>query len=330
MRIWSRKIARGHVMLDMSDWLLVGACVFYLGFVSTFAATTAYGEGRHIVFATNPRMLIITTMLAEIFSNLSMGFIKFSILRFYGSIFTSRAFHYSLWGVAILVGGLTVATPIVTVIQCVPIEFGWDKTVTGGYCIDYGLMVLVVCIINIVTDFVILVMPIPLVRQLHVSRRRKDMLTITFAMGSSACIVGVIRIVFTLGVGTGAGSADSPWDNVMSGALSVVELMTGLLAVSIPTYRPLFKHVFYSSEVSSNYQNHRMTESYRNIPSHTAQVSVGTFRRETRPGIRVTDQIELIKHAAQDRSWVMVIDKDGVELIGTRDLERCNPVKFEN
>lgn len=123
-------------------------------------------------------------MIAEIFSNLSMGFIKFSILRFYGSIFTSRAFHYSLWAVAILVGGLTIATPIVTIIQCMPIEFGWNKTVMGGYCIDYGLMVLVVCIINIVTDVVILVMPIPLIRQLHVSRRRKDMLTITFAMGS--------------------------------------------------------------------------------------------------------------------------------------------------
>lgn len=124
-------------------------------------------------------------MITEIFSNLTMCFIKLSILRFYASIFsTSRAFHYSLWVVAMLVGGLTVAATIVTIIQCIPIEFGWNPTAVKGYCIDYGFMVLVVCIINIVTDFVIIAMPIPLIRQLHISGRKKYLLTITFAVGS--------------------------------------------------------------------------------------------------------------------------------------------------
>ncbi|XXH01339.1 hypothetical protein Hte_007697 [Hypoxylon texense] len=318
LRIWSRKIARGHVVLDMSDWLLVGACALYLGFDVTFASTTLYGEGHHIVFVTNRRMLVTTTIMTEFFSNLSMCFIKFSILRFYGSIFTSRAFRYSLWAVAMLVGGLAIASAIVTIIQCIPIEFGWDSTIVGGYCVDYGLMVLVVCIINIVTDFVILAMPIPLIRQLHVSRRKKYMLTITFAMGSSACIVGVIRLVFTLGVGTGAGTADSTWDNVMSGMMSAVELMTGILAASIPTYRPLFKHVFQGSRESSKYQSQRPAASPRHFPSHTTQVSVGRFDQETRAGIQVTDQIELVKHATRNGTWVMVTDDDGAGLIGSR------------
>ncbi|KAL7619925.1 hypothetical protein AAE478_010472 [Parahypoxylon ruwenzoriense] len=152
LRIWSRKIIHGHIVLEMSDWLLV---------------------------------IAHCTIVSEVFYNLSVTFIKFSILRFYGSIFISRLFRRYLWAVAALMGGWGISTSVVAVVQCIPIEFSWDHTIIGGYCVDYRLTVLIAGVLNIVTDFVILAMPIPLIWQLHVSRQKKYLLMFTFAMGSS-------------------------------------------------------------------------------------------------------------------------------------------------
>lgn len=186
--------------------------IFYAVFDVCFAMTTKYGGGRHIIYITNARMMQIVRIpskpshyvsrssmaapspLTNALPQLNivdentycsaMAFIKLSILKMYGEIFVSRRFRTFLWIVATFMLLWTITCSITTIFQCTPIEYNWDTTITSGHCINYGAFVLAAGALNIVTDFTLLLMPIPLVWRLHTSRQKKWQIILTFAMGS--------------------------------------------------------------------------------------------------------------------------------------------------
>lgn len=112
-----------------------------------------------------------------------MAFIKFSILSFYGSIFPQQTFRYIRIGVAIFMTMWAISASVVAIFQCTPIAFGWDPTIQGGSCVNYGLLVLVAGVCNIFTDFFILAMPVPLIWKLNMSMQKKWLLLFTFLIG---------------------------------------------------------------------------------------------------------------------------------------------------
>ncbi|KAF2965286.1 hypothetical protein GQX73_g8295 [Xylaria multiplex] len=319
LRLYSQSLVRHDFYLNLSDWFLIIAWVFFAAFDIAFALTTRAGGGRHILFATDPRLLQILNIADENTYCYAMAFIKLSILSLYGNIFSSKRFHYVLWTVAAIVCTWAISIATVAIFQCTPIAFGWDPTIPGGFCINYGLVVLVAGVINIITDFTILGMPIPLIWRLNISKQKKRELTITFALGGSACVVSIIRLAFALRVGT---TSDGSWDNIPAGLLSVVELMTGILAASIPTYRPLYQRLFYGPAVASQQPTGKGSmsgkgseatvndQTFVRNSSRNVSVSAGRFPPEFRPGISVTDQIEMVVYSNKGGNWKRVSDTE--------------------
>lgn len=114
-----------------------------------------------------------------------MGFLKLSILSLYGSIFTqSKTFHRCLWVVTVFIIGWTLTASQGAFLQCVPIEKAYKSSV-DGYCIHLGRLSLVVGICNVVTDFIIIALPLPLVLKLHTSAQKKLVISATFAAGGT-------------------------------------------------------------------------------------------------------------------------------------------------
>lgn len=113
-----------------------------------------------------------------------MAFIKLSILMLYGEIFISRRFHICLWLIASFMLLWAVSLSFAAIFQCTPIAYNWDTSIQGGSCINYGAVVIAGGALNIVTDFVILTAPIPLVMRLHTNSQKKWQILLTFAMGS--------------------------------------------------------------------------------------------------------------------------------------------------
>lgn len=105
-----------------------------------------------------------------------------SILFLYHRIFIQPWFRVALklTGALIMAWGIT--SNLVNIFQCWPISFQWNPT-EAGHCIDYAKSSLVFSVVNIITDFVILGLPMPLVWQLKVSKRSKLALSATFAAG---------------------------------------------------------------------------------------------------------------------------------------------------
>ena len=107
---------------------------------------------------------------------------KISILLLYKRIFSSLRFHKVIWGCICFVGAAGTATTLVAIFSCRPVQAFYDSSVSGT-CIDDVQFYLATAIINMMHDFIILVLPIPLVWRLQMPMRNKLVATALFVTG---------------------------------------------------------------------------------------------------------------------------------------------------
>ncbi|KAI8961538.1 hypothetical protein F5Y11DRAFT_325635 [Daldinia sp. FL1419] len=305
VRVWARRVAHGRIILNTSDWLMLVAWICYIAALVSFSLSAVYGLGKHVIFVTDVRNLRIWGIILEVFYYFSIGFIKFSILSFYGAIFSSKRFQVYLWIVAAFVAAWFISSVVVSIVQCTPIEFAWDTSIPGGFCINYGLLVLIAGVINVITDFVILALPVPMILRLQVSKQKRTQLVFTFATGSSACIVSIIRLAYSLVVSS---TSDVSWDNVPPGFVSATELLVGILAASIPTYGPLYRRYVSGTTMKSSQQSGAVSKGHVSSLPHSANISVTGAGIISGPGVHVIDEIELTRHELRNGAWVRIAD----------------------
>ncbi|KAK0618505.1 hypothetical protein B0T17DRAFT_656595 [Bombardia bombarda] len=251
LRLLGRRSPDGYFRLHLSDWLILVSFVFFLVADISFCILTLYGGGRHVIYITNPYKLQVWSIIGEAAYGLSMGFMKLSILSLYGSIFVERpAFRWCLWGMALFITAWTLTSALGAFLQCIPITRAYDPTV-GGYCIHYGKLSLVVAVCNVITDFIIATMPIPIVMKIRMSHKKKVTIITIFAAGSTAVIVSIVRLVYSLDVG----SVDGSWTAIPAAYTGALELTLGFLVVSIPAYRMLYKRIFSPDDPSTSWSH---------------------------------------------------------------------------
>ena len=115
---------------------------------------------------------------------LSVTSIKLSLLYFYHRIFPMRRFTNWLIGIGVFMILWWAAHFFTVIFTCRPIEFNWNKRIQGGKCLNaidfsYGISA-----INIVTDIVVLVLPIPWLLKLQLDLKKKLAVTGIFLLGS--------------------------------------------------------------------------------------------------------------------------------------------------
>lgn len=77
-----------------------------------------------------------------------------------------------------------------------PISAQWTITTGTEHCLDETVHYTVASTINVVTDFFVVLIPIPVVAKLKMPPRQKAIVISLFALGFAVCIIGIIRIVF--------------------------------------------------------------------------------------------------------------------------------------
>lgn len=93
-----------------------------------------------------------------------------------------------------------------------------------------------------------------------------------------------------------------------AGMLSVVELMAGILAVSLPNYRPLYRALVKRDKGSTP----RSSENPYSNGSRSVKITGGGFAKNNNDGIIVTDEVDinLTPYNRKDGNWVRVGDDD--------------------
>jgi hypothetical protein len=95
------------------------------------------------------------------------------VLTFYHDIFDIPAFKNACYAVMGLSAALLIAVILGTCLLCHPFSYAWDKSIPGGYCGDATKNYLAIGIVNMVVDFSILFLPMPILWNLQMPIKKK-------------------------------------------------------------------------------------------------------------------------------------------------------------
>lgn len=124
-----------------------------------------------------------TVFAAEILYAPTIGVVKISTLFLFARIFPGQKFKRMLWAVGIFVSTYSTIMIVTMIFQCRPLNRVWDPTVKAK-CIDTSKVWIVMASMNVLTDFLILCLPLPQLWRLHMRRETKLQVMGIFSIGS--------------------------------------------------------------------------------------------------------------------------------------------------
>ncbi len=123
-------------------------------------------------------------MPIEIVWNAATVSIRISMLLFYIRIFVVRRFRTICW-IFIALNLMTLISVIfASCLICQPILYGFDKTIPGGHCGNLAQFELFTGIMSLVSDSVIVILPMPMIWRLQMHTKNKVGISIVFGMGT--------------------------------------------------------------------------------------------------------------------------------------------------
>ena len=179
LRFWTRHKYRLRVGLD--DWFALVALVIVCTLVSIQTYNAIDGEGGRAVSpedADRAAILEYKVQLATlIIEKPAFGFIKLSLLFFYKRIFAPwrifRILNYVMVGV-VVVWFLSFMTADLLICGSHP-EYSWliDQTIALHHCGNKGILLLMFGATSVLTDLLVLLLPLLYVQKLQMSTLKK-------------------------------------------------------------------------------------------------------------------------------------------------------------
>lgn len=124
-------------------------------------------------------MLVATVLYVP-----ALAFAKFSLIVLYYRIANKNTvFKWSLYILAAIVCGYSIAIVLGLIFGCHPIAKSWDVTITGGHCINKNGLYVATAVTNTATDLALILLPIPVIVKLHKPRAQKVGIILLFAVG---------------------------------------------------------------------------------------------------------------------------------------------------
>ncbi|OJJ06579.1 hypothetical protein ASPVEDRAFT_154582 [Aspergillus versicolor CBS 583.65] len=321
LRIYGRHLK--GVGLDLSDYLIMGGLVCSLGFGAIdISCVVNCGVGHHMAevvaqYGMGPIMLFMKELVAiQIFWAVGNSCVKLSLLSFYCRVFSFPRFIMTaqitavfilLWALAVILGGF---------LLCQPFAFTWDQSIPGGHCGNQVLSYQITGALNLVTDLMVLTMPMPYLWKLEMRVSQKIPLMAVFAVGLFVCVATIMRLV-SLSLLDFTDLTDNITEAMIWGT---IEPALGVTLACIPFMKPIFPF----SRSMANYTQSGQTESshgkmfsrkgfrhpYDPYPLDTMVSTAGAQEPglQTRPD-NASDQERLVS-SEQGKGMSIVVQKD--------------------
>ncbi|KAI0188580.1 hypothetical protein EV127DRAFT_433804 [Xylaria flabelliformis] len=245
--VLARTYTRARILkqFDFSDWALIFALLFFAAFTSLKLVANTYGQGHHQwdVNLVNIQHFLLFQNLVETLYCPPMLLAKYTVLRQIELIFYKHQ-HKKLaskviWGL-IWANTIFYTTIFFTFLfACVPRAKITNPTL-DGHCIDTHASVLATSVINVVSDFTILIIPLVSVWQLHLRPRTKFGISVVFAVGIFATVACIVRLYYGIEL---TRSDDGTWLIEGVGTWAIVEIATVILVACFPLFPRLYKHL---------------------------------------------------------------------------------------
>ncbi|KAH8650230.1 hypothetical protein BGZ60DRAFT_534338 [Tricladium varicosporioides] len=263
-----RFITRSKILhfLGYEDWCIGIALLFSFGNSIGMILQAEFALGHHIKDISS---IQITEFLKSVYFtiisyNISLTFAKISILLLYIRSFNTRKIRIACLVQLAIVATYGLWLLLSSVLSCVPVAAFWDQSVPG-HCLPRSPIWFANAGLNIATDVLILVLPVPVIHTLFLPKRQKIGLYLIFTLGflynplirlpfvlylessanrsryHSVCIISVLRL-HSLQIASI--SIDPTWDNIGVANWSCIELNTAIICPCLTTLKPLISRLF--------------------------------------------------------------------------------------
>ncbi|PSN68123.1 hypothetical protein BS50DRAFT_665737 [Corynespora cassiicola Philippines] len=173
-RFWARRIKRATFWWD--DWLALLTVILFWG----FAGIAIEGPYDEIELHNKVKTLMVADLAL---TAVTVTTARLSIIFLYYRIFSvSTQMTLCLWAIDMASMGWMIGSLVILPLNCQPVHALFDPTVTGK-CLNPQKQIMAAETINSVLDTILVVLPIPLIKKLHLPMREKVAISTIFLLG---------------------------------------------------------------------------------------------------------------------------------------------------
>ncbi|KAF2183129.1 hypothetical protein K469DRAFT_499974, partial [Zopfia rhizophila CBS 207.26] len=179
----------------------------------------------------------------QIVCPLTTSLTKLAVCCFFLHIFglTSRTYQHVIKGTFILILCVLFVQVLIPFANCKPFSYTWNKMIDGKCAMDGIVLWRYLSIPNIVTDVIMVAIPIPALYKLHVSVATKIGLCVCFLTCAFGIAAAVLRFHSFLLV---RDFSDITYRIIYPLVWTIAESGIYIIAGVIPTLRPLVRRIF--------------------------------------------------------------------------------------
>ncbi|OJI99032.1 hypothetical protein ASPVEDRAFT_50588 [Aspergillus versicolor CBS 583.65] len=209
-------------------------------------ATERWGWTRHIWDVPMGWIPMVSklNLTFQILFSVSCSITKLSLLWFCRRLLiVGSKGVYSAYNIAMIVGMVIVFISsalfvLVSIFQCRPIHAYWDLDPQYEFtCLNDGAIVFSASVINMLTDVLATILPMPLIWKLKLPARQRLAVMSIFGLGIFVDVAGAIRTAYVWK--SMVVSYDTTWEGWPVLLAATVEINLGLICASAPALRPL-------------------------------------------------------------------------------------------
>ncbi|KAG0646069.1 hypothetical protein D0Z07_8396, partial [Hyphodiscus hymeniophilus] len=208
---------------------------FSIAFFCISIQLMKYGFGRHLWEVTAAQLGNYLKLLSPLVATYAWApaFTKLSLLVLLHRLNPKFWFRMALYATAFMIIGYTLSITLTIAYPCSPL-----KANTGDCLNNCGLWQ---AILNIITDFIILVLPLHMLYKLNLPLRQKLVVGSIFSTGIFVIAICIVRITYIMSL---QNNPDVTYSQGRAAVWSSVELNIGILCNAVIVLKPFFRQFF--------------------------------------------------------------------------------------
>ncbi|KAF2151663.1 hypothetical protein K461DRAFT_294564 [Myriangium duriaei CBS 260.36] len=295
LRLYVRQCMLKYVGAD--DIVMAGAMICGIAIYVCFIGESKWGLGRHVSALTPEMMYNFShwTFYHNLLILAGICLAKVSICLLLIRLVKHRGYVYFLWGLLIFMSAYHIACEFTIIFACIPTSAQWDpKAKVGAKCFSletFSALGLANTSINMATDILLAILPIPVIMGMQLNGRTKLALCVVMLLGFIAVGAGGVKLNAQI---TFLSDNDKLWRDKFP-IWAAVELYFAIIAASLPTLRPLAIKLLANAKTSISSSNARRSArrhaKLADENSHGFTKSPGTFYSECSTGLATPDPL---------------------------------------
>ncbi|OJJ45994.1 hypothetical protein ASPZODRAFT_97429 [Penicilliopsis zonata CBS 506.65] len=238
LRLWVRiRLQQG---LAAEDYTCLIGWALFMGYCAVSLYVGEYGGGYPYSEVSEANLVLFRKFCyaATLFYCPMAFFVKVALLSILTRIFSPyRSKVLFIYIFLAVLCSYYIAALIIKIRMCLPIPTYWLGT--GGHCLDQQAALIADSVISVVSDLIILLLPLPLTWSLQMSRNRKLRVMGILGAGGLATAFSLYRLVLVLQDGSSPDQTIIFTKVILSGN---AEGGVGLICTCLPTFNHLLNH----------------------------------------------------------------------------------------